>query len=37
MKASSKNDLHFKVLLPDGKLEMAVDDGGVLRDVLSEF
>lgn len=27
----------FKVMLPDGKFENAVDDGGVLRDVLSEF
>lgn len=27
----------FKVILPDGKLEQAVDDGGLLRDVLSEF
>ena len=32
-----EDDLHFKVILPDGKLEKAVDDGGVFRDVLSEF
>lgn len=32
-----EDDLYFKVILPDGKLEKAVDDGGVLRDVLSEF
>lgn len=25
------------VILPDGKLEQAVDDGGVWKDVLSEF
>ena len=30
-------EIHFRVILPDGKLEKAVDDGGVLRDVLSEF
>ncbi|CAL9690847.1 unnamed protein product [Knipowitschia caucasica] len=30
-------DIRFKVILPDGKLEKAFDDGGVLRDVLSEF
>lgn len=29
--------IYFQVILPDGKLEKAVDDGGVLRDVLSEF
>ena len=29
--------MSFRVILPDGKLEKAVDDGGVLRDVLSEF
>ena len=32
-----KDDLSFRVILPDGKFENAVDDGGVLRDVLSEF
>ena len=32
-----EDDISFKVILPDGKLEKAVDDGGVLRDVLSEF
>lgn len=32
-----KGDLYFKVIFPDGNLEKAVDDGGVLRDVLSEF
>nr|XP_020470855.1 uncharacterized protein LOC109968716 [Monopterus albus] len=32
-----EDDIYFKVILPDGRLEMAVDDGGVLRDVLSEF
>ncbi|MED6255587.1 hypothetical protein ATANTOWER_011689 [Ataeniobius toweri] len=31
------DNVTFKVILPDGKLEKAVDDGGVLRDVLSEF
>ena len=31
------SDLIFQVILPDGKLEKAVDDEGVLRDVLSEF
>lgn len=30
-------DVRFKVILPDGKLEKAFDDGGVLRDVLSAF
>lgn len=32
-----EDDISFKVILPDGKLEKAVDDGDVLRDVLSEF
>ncbi|XP_034082402.1 uncharacterized protein LOC117552848 [Gymnodraco acuticeps] len=32
-----ENDFHFQVILPDGKLENAVDDGGVMRDILSEF
>ena len=32
-----KDDLSFRVILPDGKFENAVDDGGVFRDVLSEF
>nr|XP_033958257.1 uncharacterized protein LOC117460791 [Pseudochaenichthys georgianus] len=32
-----ENDFHFQVILPDGKLEKAVDDGGVMRDILSEF
>lgn len=31
-----EDEIYFKVILPDGKLEKAVD-GGVLRDVLSEF
>lgn len=29
--------ISMKVILPDGRLENAVDEGGVLRDVLSEF
>ncbi|XP_060907364.1 uncharacterized protein LOC132984496 [Labrus mixtus] len=32
-----EDNLYFQVILPDGMLEKAVDDGGVLRDVLSEF
>lgn len=31
------DNVTFNVILPDGKLEKAVEDGGVLRDVLSEF
>ncbi|CAM4735478.1 unnamed protein product [Leuciscus chuanchicus] len=31
------DDISMKVILPDGRLENAVDEGGVLRDVLSEF
>ncbi|XP_073683553.1 uncharacterized protein [Garra rufa] len=31
------DDISVKVILPDGRLENAVDEGGVLRDVLSEF
>ncbi|XP_073727925.1 uncharacterized protein [Misgurnus anguillicaudatus] len=30
-------DISMKVILPDGRLENAVDEGGVLRDVLSDF
>lgn len=30
-------DISIQVILPDGRLEKAVDEGGVLRDVLSEF
>lgn len=30
-------EISLKRILPDGKLEKAEDDGGVLRDVLSEF
>lgn len=32
-----EDNICFQVILPDGKLEKAFDDGGVLRDVLSEF
>lgn len=32
-----EDDICFQVILLDGKLEQAVDDGGVLRGVLSEF
>lgn len=31
------DNFYFKVILPDGKLGMTVDDEGALRDVLSEF
>ncbi|KAI4810936.1 hypothetical protein KUCAC02_013863 [Chaenocephalus aceratus] len=30
-------DFKIKLVLPDGKAEMAYDDGGVVRDCLSEF
>ncbi|KAJ0005816.1 hypothetical protein NQD34_015710 [Periophthalmus magnuspinnatus] len=33
----NKKNVRFKVILPDGNLEKALDDGGVVRDVLSEF
>ncbi|XP_048010925.1 uncharacterized protein LOC125244747 isoform X2 [Megalobrama amblycephala] len=32
-----KDGISMKVILPDGRLENAVDEGGVLRDLLSEF
>ncbi len=31
------DNISLKVILPDGWIENAVDEGGVLRDVLSEF
>ncbi|XP_035988972.1 uncharacterized protein LOC110368217 isoform X1 [Fundulus heteroclitus] len=33
----TQEDISIQVVLPDGKQEKAIDDGGVLRDVLSEF
>ena len=32
-----RDDVFIQVILPNGSLEMAVDEGGVLRDVLTEF
>ncbi|XP_062399900.1 uncharacterized protein LOC134089473 [Sardina pilchardus] len=31
------DDVYIQVVLPNGRLEKAVDEGGVLRDVLTEF
>lgn len=31
------DNMRFQIILPNGNLEMAVDDGGVCRDVLTEF
>ncbi|XP_032427069.1 uncharacterized protein LOC116725248 isoform X1 [Xiphophorus hellerii] len=33
----TQEDICIQMVLPDGRREKAVDDGGVLRDVLSEF
>lgn len=32
-----EGDVYFQVILPNGKLENPVDDGGVLKDELSAF